>query len=187
MEKARYEDVLSQHQRRHRWLLVLIAVVLLSNALLVLTVFRLSDRQSAWLVPLNLRNPTLVSTEGYSASYLASVAEAFVSLRLNFTPQTIKTNQQLLTRFFAPGSYSALKASLAKEAHEVKAQGISSSFALTDRFIDAAKQQVRLTGVLNRWVGGQRLPSVNATFVLTFTRHHGLIQIARFEEEKHHG
>ncbi len=182
MEQSHYEDQLSRAKRYQRWWVLVCVVLLLVNGLLGVTVCRLAHQQTAWLIPMNLRNPTAVSTEGYSANYLATVAEAFASLRLDFTPATIKTNQRLLAEFLAPESYAALTQTLATEAKQVQHQGISSSFAVTARHMDVANQAVRLTGVLTRFVGEKRLPPVTVTFQLTFTRHNGLIQLHSFEE-----
>jgi type IV conjugative transfer system protein TraE len=184
MEYQTYNDELTKVRQYNKWLLCFGGLMMLLNVLLTITTLTFSHRQMAILVPMNLKTAANVSTRSYSANYLTTVADAFISLRLNFTPETITKNQQLIERFIAPGYYAPLVQTLNNEAKQVITEHIASSFAITDHAVDMSHQWVRVSGVLRRSVGEKPLRPVKATFQIGFANHLGLIEITSFDEEK---
>ena len=182
MDYQTYNDELTKVKRHNKWLLCFGGFMMLLTLLLIITTVRLSHRQMAVLVPLNLKTSANVSTQSYSANYLTTVADAFVSLRLNFTPETITKNQQLIEQFIAPDNYADLVQTLNHEAKQVIAEHIASSFAITSHTVDMNHQLVRVSGILRRSVGEKALVPAKATFQIGFANHLGLIEITSFDE-----
>jgi type IV conjugative transfer system protein TraE len=182
MDYQTYNDELTKVKQHNKWLLCLGGFMMLLNLLLTITTVSFSHRQMAVLVPMNLKTSAKVSTQSYSANYLTTVADAFVSLRLNFTPDSIIQNQALIERFIAPDNYADLVKTLHDEAKQVISEHIASSFAITSHTVDASHQWVRVSGILTRSVGEKALPPVKTTFQLGFANHSGLIEITSFDE-----
>ena len=155
--------------------------------MLVILSISLSHRSMVTLVPMNLNSPIEVSNNSISAEYLSQSALSFINLRLNFDPDTIDKNHQVILKFASTNSYPSLKKSLDTESSLVKEQGITSNFYVSDVHINRKNLSVIVSGRLIRSVSSKTLPSVNTKFQITFENNNGLLSVSKFVEEKQNG
>lgn len=151
--------------------------------LLVMLSISLSHRSMVTLIPMNLNAPTMVSNNAVSSTYLSQSALSFINLRLNFDPDTIDKNHQIILKFASSDNYSSLKKSLDVETRLVKEQGISSNFYVSDVQINRDALSVTVSGTLVRSVSIKSLPPVKTKLLISFKNNNGLLSIDQFVEE----
>ncbi|OGT41477.1 MAG: type IV conjugative transfer system protein TraE [Gammaproteobacteria bacterium RIFCSPHIGHO2_12_FULL_40_19] len=163
--------------------LVLTCVSLLfAIILLIFLCISISHRNMTTLVPMNLNTPMTISNNSVSTQYLNESALSFINLRLNFDPDTIDLNHNIILRSIAPNNYQDIKKALDQESKLVKAQSISSSFYINDISINKKMLSVLFTGTLVRSVSDKALKSVKTQFQIDFENKNGLLLITQFFE-----
>ena len=163
---------------------ILCALLIVSNVVLGFLSVSLSHRHQIVLVPMNLKGEANVGNDFVSQNYLKATALSFIDLRLNFDPDTIKSNHRLILQYVYPPDFGQIKATLEKEAASVIKQGLSSSFAIRNISIDPESLTVIVTGDLMRSLNTQNLPEARATFRLQFINDDGLLGLTSFSELK---
>lgn len=184
MEYKLFQNNLEDANKLSKYLLMVCGLQFLIVFILVILSIALSHRQMVALIPMNLNSPMSVSNNVVSSQYLDESALSFIDLRLNFDPDTIDNNHQVILRFVSPGSYKKIKSALDQESKLVKSQGISSSFYINKIKVNKQSLSVMISGTLNRAVVDKQLIPVKATFLITFENDDGLLSINQFVEEK---
>lgn len=170
--------------------LIMRAVVVIIISLLVVIILqtivlmRDGHRAMTVLVPMTLGSTASVSTDSVNAEYLSLIATSMVSLRFNFTPKTIEWQYQSLSRFLSPAAYASLNTALHEEEKSMVEQNIMSSFAVTDVQPDIGSLQVKISGVLTRWVQGAEIAPAQTTFILQFENVNGTLVLSQWLEQK---
>lgn len=184
MEYKLFQNNLEDAHKISKYLLIACISQLAVIFTLTVLSIAISHRQMAVLVPMNLNSPMSVSNNAVSTQYLDESAISFINLRLNFDPDTIDNNHDIILKFVSPSSYQKIKNALDVEAKLVKSQGISSSFYINKILINKKSLSAKISGMLNRSVIDKELKSVNVTFLITFENDNGLLTLRKFVEEK---
>lgn len=184
MEYKLFQNNLEDAHKISKYLVIACISQLLVIFVLAVLSIAISHRQMTVLVPMNLNAPMSVSNNFVSSQYLDESAISFINLRLNFDPDTIDNNHQIILKFVSSNSYSNIKNALDTEAKLVKSQGISSSFYINKIMINKKSMSVKVSGTLNRSVVDKPLKPVQATFLIKFKNDNGLLTLKKFVEEK---
>lgn len=182
MEYHLFQNNLEDAHRMIKYLVLTCASLLCAAILLTFLCISISHRNMITLVPMNLNAPMTVSNSSVSTQYLNESALSFINLRLNFDPDTIDLNHNIILRFIAPTDYQDIKKALDQESKLVKAQSISSSFYISDISINKKMLSVLFTGTLVRSVSDKTLKAVKTQFQIDFENKNGLLLITQFFE-----
>lgn len=162
---------------------MLIAGLLICNAVLGLGLWHQSNKEHIILVPSNLHSSASITNSSVSPSYLDAMALMLIQDRLNITPDSIGSTDKHFLTFVAPNYYSAFKKQLSDDEDSVVSGKISSAFYLSGMQTDPVKLRVEVNGGLKRWVGERMLDEDNKTYLLTFQRHADELQLTSFAEK----
>lgn len=184
MDYRIFQSNLHDAHKVTKYCLWLCASQFLMIFLLILLSLFLSHRSMVTLVPMNLNAPISVSNNSVSSDYLGQSALSFINLRLNFDPDTIDKNHQIILKFVSSNSYPSLKKTLDEESQLVKEQSIASSFYINNIEINRSTLSALITGKLIRSVGHKTLPPVITQFLISFENNDGLLTIKQFVEQK---
>lgn len=149
--------------------LLLLAVMglLLANVLLTAGLIYAVRQHTVTVIPPRLQQPVTVSNHSVDDAYLQQMAEYFLYLKLNITPETVGRQYTQLLRYVDPTSYHEIQPRLLQEAKRIQQQKISSNFVVSAVAIASATKQVKLQGTLKKWVGSRPLAPEPSTYLIT--------------------
>ncbi len=184
MQYKLFQNNLEEAQKFSKLLLNACAALLLMMTLLILLCLSISHRNMTTLIPMNLNAPMTVSNNAISSQYLNESALSFINLRLNFDPDTIDYDHNIILRSVSPDSFDNIKKALDQESKLIKAQSISSNFYINNIKINRKTLSVLVSGVLLRSVADKPLKPINTQFQISFDNQNGLLLITQFYEVK---
>lgn len=101
-----------------------------------------------------------------NGAYLAYVAQADLSLVLNWTPSTVKSQIERFLNRLTPAAYAQEQTALLADAKLNKRNDITESFY--PNHIQYAGNTVQVTGLLVRYAGSVKISSNPITYSLTY-------------------
>ncbi|GAB6035433.1 TraE/TraK family type IV conjugative transfer system protein [Galenea microaerophila] len=110
------------------------------------------------------------------AAYLSLLADADLSLLLNWTPKTIDQRFELLKTRLSPLALSQNQQKLEKDIDFYKTNNISEVFFATKKSFQPPNKVI-VSGVLTRFAGGKPLKPINAKYKLTYSHVTGGIYV----------
>lgn len=184
MKYQLFQDNLEDSQKILKQALIVCVALLCVNCLMILLCLSISHRNMTTLVPMNLNAPMIVSNNAISSQYLNETALSFINLRLNFDPDSIEFDHNIILRSASPDSFNDLKSVLDEETKLVKTQNISSNFYINDISINRKMLSVLIGGTLLRSVADKPLKPIKTQFQINFENQNGLLLIKQFSEVK---
>lgn len=184
MEYKTAESSITQLARYVSYLSLLVIFLIVCNFSLGFLLWHQSGQENTILVPADLTKTAVVGSQGVDANYLLQCGLFFVDARLNLTPDTVDSENQLVLSHTAPQYYAAFQTGLAKEADLVKSQKISSTFYLSNIKANPIDLSVIVSGTLKRWVGERALSNAKKTYELRFRLNGSDLFLTTFQEIK---
>ncbi len=185
MEFKVYHHRLSKLAARFNLMVVLVMILLASNALLAGLSLFLALQQRVEVTPFFGSPRYTNSLDAVDSTYLNLMSENFIYARLNVTPETVKLNHQRLLQFVDSHQYPLFQGQLNKEANLIMEEKISSHFDMTDLKCDAHALRCYAKGDLKRSVGLRELPAETLEYMLHFRYHLGRLSVLQFTKEAH--
>ena len=96
MDFKTYQDRLSQLSSRFNLMVSLVFILLISNLILASLVYHTTLNQRIEITPFFKNESYVKNLKNVDAHYLTLMAENFIYLRLNVSPQTISFNHKQL-------------------------------------------------------------------------------------------
>jgi conjugal transfer pilus assembly protein TraE len=159
-------------------LLFITAIALLiANILLTAGIFYAVKQHTVTIVPPKINQEFTLSNHSVDESYLKQMAEYFLYLKLNISPETVGRNYSQLLQYVDTSRYHEVQPKLIAEANRVKQQKISSTLLISKVEVSSATQQVKITGTLKKWVGSRALAEETITYLVTMQYHNVLTLI----------
>ena len=161
MEQGHTSSVARQAVRHRNILgaacLALIAIVLVQE-------LRLYRRDTTTVVvPSEVTEPMRVRGGWASREYLEAMVADVVTVIYSVTPATADDVQMRILKFVHPSAYGAVKMQIQRIMTEVKQRGISTVFYIGSIDIDETHLTATVLGVLDTFIGKQRVSSVKKT------------------------
>tara|TARA_B100001094_G_scaffold269524_1_gene273768 strand:- start:5253 stop:5813 length:561 start_codon:yes stop_codon:yes gene_type:complete len=149
-------------------LLLLTGIALLvANIFLTAGIFYAMRQHTVTVVPPTLSEPFTLSNQVVDESYLKQMSEYFLYLKVNVTPESVGRNYSQLLHYVDANSYAKVQPYLMEEAQRVKAQKISSMISISNIEISTETLQVKVSGILKKWVGSRALDEEQVTYLVT--------------------
>lgn len=129
------------------------------------------------LMPPSFKSPMTVSRQGVSDSYLREMAEYFINLKLNVTPENVARNYGHLLSYVGSSSYHIMQPLLFDEANQIKSQNISSTLFVGGIDIANDHLAVKITGTLQKYVGSRALEPEPVSYLVTMSYPSGVLEL----------
>ncbi len=136
------------------------------------------------LIPSVIEKPMVIGRDYVDSGYLSEMADRVMWLRLNVSPSTAERNFGLLMKMVNPNQVSELNVILEREVKQIQKSGLSSAFYIKGVSIDEKNMNVKVGGLLTKWVDSRELPSQEKTYVIDFSLRFGAFQLESIREIK---
>ncbi|MUK51107.1 type IV conjugative transfer system protein TraE [Aliivibrio fischeri] len=143
----------------------------------------LATHQERTLLPPNMESAITVSSYAVSDTYLSEMAEYFLALKLNVTPENVVRNYGQLLNYVASEHYASVQPLLAEEATQIKQQKISSVFFISSVNVSNEHFAVRITGTLQKYVGSRALAPEPMTYFVYMSYPSGTLALNRIAKQ----
>lgn len=163
-------------------LLFFLGLSLSANILAWLRIEELARGQKETYIPMFFNQPFSLSRNVADASYLQQVAESLMFLRLNVTPESVKSQHQALLRYFDTTTRPQMKAILDGEANQIITNNASSAFYMTGIDVYPNAGVVDFRGTLKTWIGKREALSEGKAYRLELGYRDGMTTIRSFKE-----
>ncbi|QDQ41216.1 type IV conjugative transfer system protein TraE (plasmid) [Legionella geestiana] len=183
-----YQSQLNRLSDRLNLMVFLVFGLLVSNVLLSCFVYRAWNSRTVEITPFSGSPGYVKSASMADSHYLSLMSENFINERLNVSPETVDANHRRLLSFVNSAQYAEVSAQLKREAVDIKAKKIASSFDITHIQANPREMTAVVSGVLKRFVGVRALKEERKTCQLRFDYRNGRLSIAQFVilKEKEH-
>lgn len=173
-------------ERRFHFSLMVGGILLASNVILALVSAVAFQHQTIIVTPPVVSKPFQWSKSQVDVNYLEMMALFWMNLKLNVTPSTIIQQQAILLKYTTPKYYAHFRATLDKEQKVVTQQQVSSTFYPDVKAIkiDRSSLQVRVPGVLKRWINAVAMPEIAKTYLIQFHYSNGQLLLSGFRSQR---
>lgn len=177
MKTSNRDNALERVRFVNQCLMGVSGFLLLLTLIFSLSTIYLSVTQSRTLMPPNFETPMTVSRLGVGDSYLIEMAEYFISLKLNVTPENVVRNYGQLLKYVGSRQYHVMHPVLLEEAEQIKAQNISSTFFIGEILVASDQLNVRISGTLQKYVGSRPLEPEHTTYEVRMSYPSGVLEL----------
>jgi len=167
---------------RLHYLLLISIGLLISNIFLVWLVGWSFSHQKRVIVPIDFKQPFVVSDSTVDASYLRQMALFFIAERLNVNPTNINQSHNLILQYTDAKFYHDFLGVLHKENQAVIKQNISSVFYPEEVKPNTKELNVLIKGTLAHWVGSTPIEPVKKNYTIKFSYRSGDLKVVSFFE-----
>lgn len=167
---------------RLHYLLLISICLLISNIFLVWLAGWSFLHQKRVIVPIEFKQPFVISDSAVDASYLRQMALFFVAERLSVTPDNINQSHELILQYTDSRFYHEFLDILAKEKQAIIKQNISSVFYPEEVVPNIKELHVLIKGTLSHWVGGTPIAPVKKNYIIKFSYRSGYLKVKSFFE-----
>lgn len=164
--------------------LVFLMVALIAVVQLAVTNNKIQNRKEKIVVPMAFNSPFIISEENMSATYQQQIAMSFLPMRLNVTPENVKRKHEFLLQWVRPASRPEMKVILDKEADQIIANAVSSSFSIASFRVYPDALTVDISGELTTWIGDSKPIPESKTYRLELEAEDGVLYLKSFTEVK---
>lgn len=182
MEYKTAHNTIFMLSRLLKYFALLLIVMIACNFSLGFLLWHQSGLEKTILIPSNFTKKSVVSSEGVDANYLLQCALFFVDARLDVTPETINSDNELVLSHTAPQYYAKFKSELDNEENQIKSQKVSSTFYMSNIKADPKNLMVTISGTLKRWVGERSLADSHKEYKLRFLLNGNELFLTTFQE-----
>ena len=167
---------------RQRNLSIIVGVVLLTISL-IQTIIIFRGEKSVVLVPSSLSGEVNLSNKRVSAAYLENITRDVMNTLLDVTPDNANYSAEQILKITHPQFYGELKQSLNKRTQEVVSKKITTSFYSKTMVVNAAKNQVFISGKLSTFLGTKMVLEEEKTYSISYEYNNFKLLIVDFHEE----
>lgn len=167
---------------RLHYLLLISIGLLISNIFLVWLVGWSFSHQKRVIVPVEFKQPFVISDSTVDASYLRQMALFFIAERLSVTPGNINQSHDLILQYTDSKFYHEFLGILDKEKQAIITQNISSVFYPEEVIPNTKELNVLIKGTLAHWVGGTAITPVKKNYIIKFSYRSGYLKVMSFSE-----
>lgn len=164
--------------------LVFLMVALIAVVQLAVTNNKIQNRKEKIVVPMAFNSPFIISEENMSATYQQQIAMSFLPMRLNVTPENVRRKHEFLLQWVRPASRPEMKVILDKEADQIIANAVSSSFSTASFRVYPDALTVDISGELTTWIGDSKPIPESKTYRLELEGEDGVLYLKSFTEVK---
>jgi conjugal transfer pilus assembly protein TraE len=164
-------------QQRNAFLTVAIGL-LLTNILLTIILF--NKRERVIIVPAYLKQSFWSEGELVSPHYLEEMALFFAQLMLNASADTQGYRRDVILRYIAPESHTALEKKLLAEQKRFAKEGVATRFMPKGVEVDTSALQVKVKGLLDQYIAGTRVKQSLEEYIVQFTYVGGILMLKDF-------
>lgn len=165
-------------------LLVFLMVALIAVVQLAVTNNSIQNKKEKIVVPMAFNAPFIISEENMSATYQQQIAMSFLPMRLNITPENVRRKHEFLLQWVRPASRPEMKVILDKEADQIIANAVSSSFSTASFRVYPDALTVDISGELTTWIGDSKPIPEMKTYRLELEAEDGVLCLKSFTEVK---
>lgn len=183
MKTSNRDDALIRAHFVNKVLLVTASLMAVLALSLGASTVHLAVNQSRTLIPPSFAAPMTVSSRAVSDSYLSEMAEYFLNLKLNVTPDNVARNYGHLIKYVSNEHYASVQFLLAEEAKQIQSQKISSVFFISSVNVSSEQWAVKITGTLQKYVGSRALPPEKTTYVIFMSYPNGTLALNSIEQQ----
>lgn len=159
-------------------------ISMLANAALSVALYQVAVNKTSTITPPIISKAFSISGSQVDESYLAQMGEYFLYLKLNVTPANVEKQYSRLLDYVSSDYWSSIQPRLVREANELRKSNISNTFNVTDIKVDLAAMQVRMDGMLKRYVGSRALAPEGATYTVALNYANGVLTITSINKEE---
>lgn len=180
MDIMNQEKLLSKLKMRWRLSAVMVGILLVSNLLLVIMLFRM-ERQVV-LTPVHSPREMTVGRDVFSAEYLELISRDICGLIMNVTAKSWKYSADTVLKHTHPDSYAHIKQAMDRLHKEVADKELALSFAVTDIKVNTSELRVVVSGQLSTSVGSLEVTRGMYQYILEYENNGGRLMLKSFKE-----
>ncbi|HBL7007497.1 MULTISPECIES: type IV conjugative transfer system protein TraE [Citrobacter] len=165
-------------------LVFFLMIALFSIAQLAITNSKILNKKEKIIIPMAFNSPFIISEETMSATYIQQIATSFLPMRLNVTPENVDRNHEFLLGWVQPAARPEMKVLLDKEAEQIKANAVSSSFTPSSFRVYPKELIVDISGELITWIGSSSPIAEPRVYRLELDAADGVLYLKSFAEVK---
>ncbi|MFH0810112.1 MAG: type IV conjugative transfer system protein TraE [Pseudomonadota bacterium] len=169
----RWENLLAEN----RYLRFTCAVLALALVVESIVVVRQAGRVRTVLVPPKVEREVWLEAGEVSTAYLQMMGGYVAELASSYSPKNARSRFGLLLYYVDPAHYAEVKASLDATAAQVERLGVAQAFFPQGAEVDAAKNEVTVTGLIQRTVEGQVVESGPRNVSVTYDISNGRFEV----------
>lgn len=130
-----------------------------------------------------MNGPVKVSTTGRTSDeYLAKIATSDLKSYTDWTPRTVQNQYGMFANRMTPALYAKIGTDLSVRAEEIADSERSQTFFISH--IEAAEDEVRISGTLRAWHGRELLESEQKIYVLGYQYSRGIPKLNAFRSRE---
>ena len=152
-------------------LFILLAILSLSNVLLVAALICKSER--VILVPPHIHKSLWVEGGEVSSEYLEEMGAYLSKLLLDLSPTSFPYNHETLLKYATPEAYGDLKKQLIHDGEQYTQLQLSTHFKPQEVIADPQTLEVQVKGLLTSFIAGKQIRESQETLSLKFTQRGG--------------
>jgi conjugal transfer pilus assembly protein TraE len=185
MHKRLYDSDLDQSQADARRWQRLALIVAVADLLLTGRIALMSSHEKVIITPPTIAQSFWVKGSKVSPSYLEQMAQYYAGLMLTFSPDSLRSQKDVVLRFTDPAYHGALDAQLTADIDRVTRDRISEVFYAANTRVRLDALEVAISGDLIIDVGSQQASVKHPTYVIRFSNRDGQLFVASFTESQH--
>lgn len=176
------ESLLSKLSARLNLMVVLSLGLLVSNIILSCIALHTTRNQRREIVPFGMSNGYVISDTAVDIHYLNLMSRNFIALRLNVTPLSVSSNNNILLSYIEPSLYTEFKKVLLNEEALIQSKKITSFFEVFNVESNPSELKTIISGNLNRYVGYRALKPEPKKYLIQYHYRSGVLSIVGFKE-----
>ena len=159
---------------------IVIACLLFINMMQAMFLFLF--KKELVLIPNSISEPTKISRNKLSKSYLEAVTRDIINLSLNVTPSNLEYSRKSILQITHPAFYGKLNDRLSQRAKDIKKRNITMAFYPKSMSVDDYSNTVFVVGTLQTYIGKERVNNEEKTYEISYAVNGFKPLIKRFQE-----
>ena len=175
-----YKNELANLKLENKILIILSILVLLSNALVIIS----NTKKVVFFYPVGFCQNSQSSTEEPSREYLIAMASFIANTYLAYTPEDVEKRFASLLTLFSEKNYPKYKEKLAKMAEDIKKEDITSVFRIDDASADLKNHTIKIKGTRIFYVSSGEAKRAVETWIIKYEYKYGTFKILEINREE---
>jgi conjugal transfer pilus assembly protein TraE len=163
-------------------LLALIALLVVSNAVLAVGLVGADRTHRETLIPPTVTRTFWIEDDAVSPSYLEEMGLFVLRNALDVTPASAEYQARVVLRYADARSYGTLEKELLANARRMKESNVSTFFSVTSVAVDPKQNSVAFSGGLHTILGDKSVSENRRTYVVRFAMANGKVVVRELNE-----